>query len=50
MKFRGAGACDEIVNNGLMEITTAQSSCFQRLAEKDEIERLQSAVCGIAAD
>jgi hypothetical protein len=46
--FSGAGSCDEISNNELMEIATAQSSCFQHLVVGDEGERLESVTCGLA--
>ena len=38
----GAGYCDEIVNNALMEIATGQSSCFQCLEAKVEGGDLES--------
>ena len=44
--FHGAGNCDEIVNNALMEIATGQSLCLQGLEADDENDGLQSMAYG----
>jgi hypothetical protein len=47
-KIHGAGYCDEIVNNALMENATGQSSRFQCLEVDDEKGGFKSVGCGLA--
>jgi hypothetical protein len=49
-EFDGAGYCDEIVNNGLMEIATGERPCFQCLEGNNELDLLQSVACGMATE
>jgi hypothetical protein len=45
--FHGAGYCDEIVNNALMEIATGKSLCLQGLEADNENDGLQSMAYGV---